>query len=844
MKMTSKGLLATVGVILAGTALGAFRSDDFESYTNNTPLLNTNQWNASSASVVVQSSKKHWGSMAAVLPVSSSVSNVVNTGTNKVWSDFYTVPRVYVSDTSAGPAADTNATAQFYVTSNGQWAVICRSGSAIVTNVIATNVYNAAVPTYQENLSNFVHVSVLHDYTAGKWSLFVDDVPIATNLGFINQAVTTYTWFNMQNGGGDSAWLDDFAVSNRVPATLTADTDHDGLIDAWEIMYFGSINATDSSSANTDGDVYTYGEESSLGLSPSEFDAANLGPLAATLPFSDYFESPAAPLSLYGLNGWDAGPTSTVSLSTGGFHGSTQDVRIIAGHASHAFLPNQAATNVWTHLVLKPVQVNESQGAPGSVSTVSFFVDSNGVVNAYSGGGYTYLTNIVSAPGGTNAGSFSVEPNAWYRFITKSDYVTRKWSLYAVKADSATTYARLIGDGLDFNSAASAQTAYQGLFVTNLADNTVTGYLDNVEITLSMSPWIDTDGDGIPDYFEQDSGMSATSDTGNDENNNGRDDRLDFAWGTTSSVFISSADLANPTGRTVALTVENLPINQDVGVLAQTGTPNGAIASLLATFNTGPRGTNTFLDTNGVPVGGRKFYQFMSMSGDGSVSATNWMTYVVYSQSRQTTGIYYWVTVPVDYGTNNRLDGLLGRHLARGLYGDSDDTVADSIQLPDDSGVFHEYYLNGSGSWVDKITDNAATQSLVIGQAVLVARRSGAANRPDTVLAGLQQTNQISVQLHSGWNMVGWAYDNTSTDWGFTNGTYGTVTTNADFIYLLRNNATTFVPVRNTPTNIWRVGYTLSSQPITNTAYLPLAVGEGLLYRRVGAPIYWTPNRP
>ncbi|MDB6172291.1 MAG: hypothetical protein JWL59_1602 [Chthoniobacteraceae bacterium] len=65
------------------------------------------------------------------------------------------------------------------------------------------------------------------------------------------------------------------AVSDAVTYTASADSDGDGINDAWEYQYFGSLaqDAIDNNgaAANYDGDAYTNLEESQLGLNPTDY---------------------------------------------------------------------------------------------------------------------------------------------------------------------------------------------------------------------------------------------------------------------------------------------------------------------------------------------------------------------------------------------------------------------------------------------------------------------------------------------------------------------------------------------------------------------------------------------
>jgi len=123
---------------------------------------------------------------------------------------------------------DTNATAQFFVNSNGMWVTISGDGAGgTVTNVhSATLLAGTTYPTVTQ-YSAFYHVSVLHDYASSNWSLFVNDAPIATNLNFIASGVSTHQWFQVQNMGGNVSnvcWLDDFLITNRMATSGSGNT--------------------------------------------------------------------------------------------------------------------------------------------------------------------------------------------------------------------------------------------------------------------------------------------------------------------------------------------------------------------------------------------------------------------------------------------------------------------------------------------------------------------------------------------------------------------------------------------------------------------------------------------
>jgi hypothetical protein len=865
MKKTARyWLVAAAGLVLAGSASAGLMQDDFETYPNLTPLINgTNQWYASDSTVLVKTNKFNSGTKAASVPGYAVLTNRAALGYGgKVWSDFYTIPRRYSQpgDPMSGPLADPSATAQIFLTSNGLWAAIYRVGVGgnLVTNVFAAS---GLVPVVPDDTNTWQHVSVLHDYGRTNWAFFVNDgVSLATNLTFINTSVTLYDWFSMQNGGGTNAWLDDVTITNRVPLTLTADVDNDGMLDAWEIMYYFSTGAVNSISGDTDGDGLSNGYEArnrtdpTLSGDPSLLDyEASVG----DLPFYDGFED-EAPGQVHGRRGWESLNPARALVVPGPVFMGTQSLQIVAttvgrfngGSLSSTFYPTNNATSVWTHIVLKPVPMTEEQSLLARTNTVAFYVDTNYAVNAYDGSTWVKLTNVLSNLGGTNVGSFTVDsdPANWVRFVTKSDYGTRKWSLYAENVTSSTTnkYARLLAPAsgsslLNFSSSGAAIASYQGLVVENMLDPNTTSYLDNVEITLTTSAYIDTDGDSVPDAYEEAHGLTSTN-YDDDANNNGMGDRAEYAWGSTNAGHIVALGLTNETDLAIRMQVHSNRLYEMVGSPAP-----GAPFTYLGSFGTGPNGEgNRFVHTNGLALGNRYFYRLRAQSPEGTVMVTNEETYVWYKQRAYGQSTEYVVGIPVNYDTNNTLNGQLGADLARGLA--SANLVnggGDRLHIMNSTGVFDDYWLKDTvpPTWRElAVPYNAATQAVSPGAAVLIERMTGTPDTTNAVLAGIQRTNSLSLPINTGWNLVGWPYDGTNAwDWAFTNAASWTTTAQRDKVYLVRNGL--YITVLPETNGDWRVYYR-TPQPTALTDEAPLQPGEALYYRRAGASDIWSPVRP
>lgn len=223
------GAIASCAGLLSSVGQAAYISDHFSSPAiGGDPNLSGNGWTAGSGAIVSNPAVVHNGN-AMVLPVLSTITNngAVSAGNGIIWTDFWTQP---VRLTAAAPTVDPNATAQVFVNSNGYWSTLSGNGSGVATatNVWSTLLAGSSYPTV--NPGTWYHVGVLHDYVHKTWSLFVNELPIATNLGFIASgtgSITGFNWFQVQNLGGDASnvvWVDDFLVTNNIPVVTMATT--------------------------------------------------------------------------------------------------------------------------------------------------------------------------------------------------------------------------------------------------------------------------------------------------------------------------------------------------------------------------------------------------------------------------------------------------------------------------------------------------------------------------------------------------------------------------------------------------------------------------------------------
>ncbi len=272
MKIFKAGIVVVISAVLGSVSLADYVGDNFDS-DGVGAVHNVRTWKATDASVVITNAdgKSHSGANAVMIPTLQTVSNAPSIAATRVWTDFWTIPRPFVSSLDAAPYVEPSASAQFFI-SNTAWAVMSGTGGTTVRT--HTSDWANTNITVVNDESTWYHVSVLHDYNTNKWVLFVNGGPVSSNCVDFMASVSGYGWFAIENGGGDSSnrtWLDDVLITNRIPASLTRDDDGDTMLDAWELMYFSDLGAKQLADAGTkpDGGDYTLAQESYLRTDPT-----------------------------------------------------------------------------------------------------------------------------------------------------------------------------------------------------------------------------------------------------------------------------------------------------------------------------------------------------------------------------------------------------------------------------------------------------------------------------------------------------------------------------------------------------------------------------------------------
>jgi len=254
-------------------------------------------------------------------------------------------------------------------------------------------------------------------------------------------------------------------------------------------------------------------------------------------------------------------------------------------------------------------------------------------------------------------------------------------------------------------------------------------------------------------------------------------------------------------------------------------------------FTTSALGDFSFTDTGVVGHVDRRFYQVVE--SNASVVATNpavWAAYVKFMN----VSAWYKLSMPIDLGSSNTLDSLLGEQLERGLHGHNDDDVADLLYVMNTNGGFVKCYLDGGEAW--KTNGAAIDHEIGPCQSFWIKRRSGGANS-NAVYTGKVYTNAEPVVFRSNaWHMIAWPFPRprredagASKGWGFSaaGAHEGNSWMNSDRLQAGAGTSMEFLYLK-TDGRWYRPGELL---PASNAM---LHAGEGYYYYHGGTGFTWT----
>ncbi|MBT3295998.1 MAG: hypothetical protein HN383_12060 [Verrucomicrobia bacterium] len=335
-------------------------------------------------------------------------------------------------------------------------------------------------------------------------------------------------------------------------------------------------------------------------------------------------------------------------------------------------------------------------------------------------------------------------------------------------------------------------------------------YIDELGVADVKPLSIDADGNGLSDRWEDTylagkTGEDATS--GGDADGDGRSNLNEFYAGTdpdnsNSYMRIVGADL--PAAASSDLAIQwigggfygptqfvNVGDAQLRTFSIRASDQAGENKSAYGTASGLLLATNTWIDTNAVNETAQRFYEIsVSMAGSNLTNTQEWGMFV---QPRAISNRYL-VSVPVDLGTNNTLNGELGQQLARGLsYGST--ITGDKLSLREDDGNEPEYVLISDGAggvkWWHVATASEPTNTITPGMGMWLVRE-GEANemRTNSVMVGRTYVSNVDPLTFNTnapdegwkWRIFGWPYAKAIASTGqsdpfgfYTNGAYGSI---------------------------------------------------------------------
>ncbi|MDO9543421.1 MAG: VCBS repeat-containing protein [Kiritimatiellia bacterium] len=209
--------------VSAGTTNIVPFSDDFESYANNTPLIDgTNGWYASSNSAVVQTNIVYGGSKAAMIPDCSLSNRVVRISNSNVWITMRAQPCLDDASRAAEYYMSTNSTAIFYVNTGGYCVVYngTNGWTELTTKADGS-------PASQIESNTWSRFDLCINHSSRIWALYANYELLSTNLGFANSNTASFSGFDVYGPEVElTSYLDNVSADYSFPtnyATLAVD---------------------------------------------------------------------------------------------------------------------------------------------------------------------------------------------------------------------------------------------------------------------------------------------------------------------------------------------------------------------------------------------------------------------------------------------------------------------------------------------------------------------------------------------------------------------------------------------------------------------------------------------
>jgi hypothetical protein len=159
------------------------------------------------------------------------------TGQSILFVDFYSRPTAN-ADVTLATLFDAESSRVGFAKVGSSGEVYAYNGNGVGGGSWVGSGYTVPVDAAGQ-AQNWVRFTFRQDYTAKKWSLFVNGALAAYDLGFRDNTKTLFSLFTLQASASASTAFDYFYVSPVNP--LFTDDDNDGLPDAWELKHLGKL---------------------------------------------------------------------------------------------------------------------------------------------------------------------------------------------------------------------------------------------------------------------------------------------------------------------------------------------------------------------------------------------------------------------------------------------------------------------------------------------------------------------------------------------------------------------------------------------------------------------------
>lgn len=414
-----------------------------------------------------------------------------------VWTDLYLQPAAHIR--KAPPAISSDAAVAFYF--DGEGRVIARDG--------ATDDWLAFEPPLFSSESDWTRVTIQQDFMSQTWSFWLNSVKVAEELGF-SAASSSYKNLLIKQHASTSS-LDKVFIGIEEPAFL--DNDGDGLFNSEEIAL-----GSDPNSPDTSGDGMWDGDKVLWGFDPAIFGnyaLPSVGENERSVWRTAFSQAEGyGPDGLDGQEDWmaTAGVEIAVEESYTAGQAAIVPASVDAPETALRYFGMENGKTVWVtaRLCMQPGSLPNASGIEGSRSAI-VAVGSTGYLFCWDG-----LENRW-----VNTG-FQTTEGTWVRLNIGLDYTDQRWKLcvdgvlvlqdLGFRDTDLRTFTRFAISGATTESSLPTviDTLAAELQEPEGLDFSGDGMTNDEKRALGLDIYkVDTNGDGLPDWWLVAHGLNA-----------------------------------------------------------------------------------------------------------------------------------------------------------------------------------------------------------------------------------------------------------------------------------------------------------------------------------------------